>query len=139
LARSAYLLTLVVALAAGVSARGDDPPPAKDGDALQKALQARLDAAQKIYDVRLKEYQAGKATGDLFFQAQKQLLMAQLDMRDKKADRVAIYEKNRDRAAEAKKIADAKGAAGVISIADQLQAEYELRDAEVLLEREKGK
>ena len=139
LARPAYLLGLVVTLAAGVSARGDDPPPAKDDDVLPKLLQARLEAAQKIYDVRLKEYQAGKATGDLLIQAQKQLLMAELDMRDKKADRVAICEKNRDRGAFAKKLADARREAGHGGLADALQAEYELRDAEVLLEREKRK
>jgi len=125
LARPACLLAFVVGLAAAPLARGDEPP-AKDGDALPKLLQSRREAAQKVYDARLEEYQAGKSVAELLIQAQKQLLMAELDLCDKKEDRVAACEKNRDRAAEAKKLADAKFEAGKIGRSDRWQAEYEL-------------
>jgi hypothetical protein len=118
-------------------AEGDAPAP--EGDDLKKLLEARLDAAKKVYDARLQQFQAGKIAPDLVFMAQKQLLMAELEVRDKKEDRVAACQKNVDRAADARKIADLKAQAGTISADGLAQAEYELLDAKILLEREKMK
>ena len=131
--------TCRVHLVAEKKADGDAPAPAKEGDALKKLLQARLEAAQKVYDVRMEEFKTGRITTDPLLAAQKQLLMAELDMQDKKEDRVAVCQKNVERATEAKKLAETSQKAGLGSAADALQAEYELRDAEVLLEREKMK
>jgi outer membrane protein TolC len=135
----------LLALAAGLmvahagARAADTQPPAKDSEALKKLLQARFDAAQKVYDARMQQFQAGIITPALLLEAQKQLLMAELDLRDKKEDRVAVCQKNVDRAAEAKKIAEVQHEAGKMATADYQQAEYELRDAEILLEREKMK
>jgi outer membrane protein TolC len=136
---AAPLLALALVLAAVPAVAQADDQPAQDGEALKKALQARYDAAQRVYNARMQQFQAGSIGTDVLFAAQKQLLQAELDLRDKKDDRVTVCQKNVDRAAEARKIADLQHQAGKLSMADYLQADYELQDAKVLLEREKMK
>ncbi|HVS36986.1 MAG TPA: transglutaminase domain-containing protein, partial [Gemmataceae bacterium] len=124
---------------AAANAGGDAPAPAKDEDALKKLQQAKLEAAQKLVQLRTAEYQAGKIALDPLFAAEKELATTELDMQDKKEDRVALCQKIVDRAQEIKQIAEKRLDAGLGSPADVLQAEYELLDAQIHLEREKRK
>ena len=136
----ACLIAACLALFAGAAptVRADEKAPAPE-DKLKKLLQARLEAAQKVCDVRVAEYQAGRVAFESVAAAEKQLLTAQLELSDKKEDRVAACEKNLEFCTEIKKMAAARLKAGQGSPADDLQAECERLEAEILLEREKAK
>jgi outer membrane protein TolC len=135
----AFGIGLCLVLAAGSLARADDAKPdAKDGDKLLKLLQARVDAAQKLCDLRMEQYKAGRIGIEQVAAAGKRLCTAQLALTEKKESRVSICEKNLELCTTIKQLADQRHNAGVGSAADVEQAEYERLEAEILLEREKA-
>ena len=93
------VLAVGAALAAAGAARGDDPkPPAKGDDAVQKLLRARLEAAQDSYNFRLEQYRAGRLDIAQLEGAARRLFTAELELLDKKEDRVSACQKNLERA-----------------------------------------
>jgi hypothetical protein len=118
---------------------GAAPAPPPDDGELKKLLQARFEAAQKVYDSKMHLFQTGRISMDMVYAALKQLVKAELEVHDKKEDRVAACQKLVDRAADVKKIVQGKFEAGNVADFDVQQAEYELLDAKILLEREKMK
>ena len=103
--RVLFVLAVGAALAAAGAARGDDPkPPAKGDDAVQKLLQARLEAAQDSYNLRLEQYRAGRLDIAQLEGAARRLFTAELELLDKKEDRVSACQKNLERCAMVKEL-----------------------------------
>jgi hypothetical protein len=118
--------------------QGPKPPTVDDGQ-LKKLLEARVEAAQKVFDGELMAFQASKSTSAGLYKAGRQLLTAQLDFMEKQEDRVAACEQNLERAAARKKMADEQHEKGFIGDEELLRAQCDRLEAEILLEREKVK
>jgi outer membrane protein TolC len=133
-------LAVLAASAAGSRAWADDAKPeGQDDDKLKTLLRTRLEVAQNIYNLRMEEYKAGKIAPDGLLEAGKQLFKSQLDLAEKKEDRVAACQKNLERWTQMKNMADTKYNAGLLTKADVQEVEYERLEAEILLEKEKAK
>lgn len=136
---TATTVSLVVAPAKPDKPADDPQPPAKDEAKLHELLQARLEAAQKAYKVRMAQYAAGAQGFDQLEAAERRIFTAELELLDKKEDRVSACEKNLERCAAVKEYAERKLKTGFGGMADVADAEYDRLDAAVLLEREKIK
>jgi hypothetical protein len=114
--------------------------PAKGDDELRKLQKERYNAALKEVQLRYEYVKAGKALAlDVIADASRRLLDAELDLAEKPADRVAVYEKQLEFAKDVEKIIEARAAAGFrdFSAADVEQARYARLTAEVNLLRAK--
>jgi RNA polymerase sigma factor (sigma-70 family) len=111
----------------------DDGPKQK----LQKLLRERRDAAKEEADARMQEFLAGRGTLDIALEAHVRLLKAELELSDKKEDRIKAHEAYLERATEMAEINKARFDDGKISIADYKRTEYVRLDAEIGLLREK--
>jgi hypothetical protein len=118
----------------------DDPKPAApEDDKLKTLLRTRLEVAQALYDLRMLQFKAGRVASDQLVAAGKQLFKSQLDLAEKKEERVSACEKNLERWTTIKQMADAQFNAGKLDPADHKQVEYERVEAEIILEQEKAK
>jgi RNA polymerase sigma factor (sigma-70 family) len=119
----------------------DTKTPAKSAEAMRKLLKERRDMAELEVKVRYAQYLAGAqaVTLDLILEGSKRLLKAELELSEKKADRLAAYEQFVKLTKEIAEICKRKFEAGRISQADLAQAEYERLDAEIALERERAR
>ena len=119
----------------------DTKTPAKSAEAIRKLLKERRDMAELEVKVRYDKYRAGAqdATLDLILEGSKRLLKAELELSEKKADRLAAREQFVKLTKEIAEIVKAKYNVGRVSQADLAQAEYERLDAEIALERERAR
>jgi RNA polymerase sigma factor (sigma-70 family) len=117
------------------------PAPAKpkDGGRLSELLQKRSEIAKAEFDARHQEWLAGRGTQDILLGASRRLLQADLERARTKAERLAARKAFLDRATEVAKLSEAGFEAGRVRAADHYQAEFYRLDAEIELEREKGR
>jgi outer membrane protein TolC len=113
--------------------------PAKPSEKLQALLKARLEAAKTEVDARNKEFEAGRGTLVFIFDASKRLLQAELEVSDKKSDRLAAYEAFLKLAKEIEETNKQRFDDGKIPVQDLAQATYYRLEAEIWLEREKDR
>jgi RNA polymerase sigma factor (sigma-70 family) len=162
--KTAAVMVLAVALLAGgagiwgyaarANPAADDSPPqaAKQegkrttdvadnerAERLKALLKERQDAAAKEFEHRHREFLAGRGTLDIVIGASGRLLKADLELAANKPARVAAREAHCDRLKEFHDINTARYEAGRITVADLKQTEYFYKDAEIELEREKGR
>jgi outer membrane protein TolC len=116
-----------------------EKPPAKPGEKLKALLKARIKSAKEMREGRLAKYEVGKTTLALVIEAHRLLLVAELDARDAKKDRVAVCEENLKSMETVKEISVLKREADKIGDADVAEVEYHFLDAQIQLEREKAK
>lgn len=119
----------------------DTKTPAKPAEEMRKLLKERRDMAELEVKVRYDKYRAGAqdATLDLVLEASKRLLKAELELSEKKVDRLAAHERLVELTKHMSQIVEAKYKVGRVSQADYAQAEYERLDAEIALERERAR
>lgn len=123
--------------AAPAPAEGFTPAAGPRSEKEQKLLQDWCDTAKKAFEAHKQEFVAGKIVPETVFSAAQRLLTAEVQRGRSKADRVAAYEANLERAMDVVKVAREKLEAGRISNADVDDAECFRLEAEFLLEREK--
>jgi outer membrane protein TolC len=120
--------------------KGNAPiPEDKNMEKLTELLKALREAAQIEFDVRHQEFLAGRGTLDFELAAARRLLAAELELSDKKEERLKAYEDYLERMREFENVNQGRFQAGKISIADLKRAEYERLEAEIWLERAKAK
>jgi hypothetical protein len=105
--------------------------PAKGDDELHKLLKERYNAALEEVQVRFKQVIAGTGNPDELARAGRRLLHARLELCEKAADRVPVYEQQLELARMVEKIQKARHDAGQVSVADWDQARYERLDIEI--------
>ena len=69
----------------------------------------------------------------------RRLFTAELELLDKKEDRVSACQKNLERCTMVKELAETRNKAGLGGAAEVADAEYDRLDAAILLEREKAR
>jgi RNA polymerase sigma factor (sigma-70 family) len=106
---------------------------------LKELLQARRDAAQQQALARMDEFQAGRGTLDICLEANRLLLKAELELSEKKEDRIKAHERYLERIAWMFEVNTARFNDGKISIADHSQTMYFRLEAEIDLLREKAR
>jgi RNA polymerase sigma factor (sigma-70 family) len=119
----------------------DIKTPAKSAQAIRKLLKDRLDAAEVETKVRYEKHLAGAqdATVDVTLGAFQRLLKAELELSEKREDRLAALERHVRLTTEIAEICQRKFDVGRISRADLAQTEYERLSAEITLERERAR
>ncbi len=114
---------------------------------LKALLKQRREQAKTELTIRYELYRVGAnepTTGapitlTMLHAASKHLLKAEVELSEKKADRLAAHEKNVKLLKEVAKITEAQFRVGKVSTAALAQAQYEQLDAEIALEREKAR
>jgi hypothetical protein len=106
---------------------------------LKEVLQARLKAAQLQVMERIQAYLAGHGTLDLCLEAQRLLLKAELEVSEKKEDRIKAHERYLELILLMHQVNKSRYEAGKISIADYAQSDYFRQEAEIDLLREKAR
>lgn len=119
--------------------RKEETKPVKGAEDLPALLKARLEVAQKEYEARKAEFEAGRGTFDGMKDSAHRLLTAQVEASDKKADQIAAYQAHLGRMREAEAyvnrlFGDGRAAAGL-----WYQACYHRLEAEIWLARAKRK
>jgi outer membrane protein TolC len=149
---SVFVLILVVISGTGVGAyhlygqapapETDKPTakgPEKEDDTLTTLMQERLKLAQQEMKACEKEYKSGKLHLDALVAASKNLLKAEIELSMKRADRFAARERHIKVMEAWVKNVQGWHQAGVASPAELLNAQYQLVDAKIDLEREKAR
>ncbi|HXG08981.1 MAG TPA: RNA polymerase sigma factor [Gemmataceae bacterium] len=113
-------------------------PPVRAQEKLQGLLKARLQAAKTEVETRTQEFQAGRCRLDIMLAALERLLRAELEMSDRKADRITAYQGNLTRLKQIEDTCQALFQAGRLGTSDMAQATYARLEAEILLERAKA-
>jgi RNA polymerase sigma factor (sigma-70 family) len=108
---------------------------------LQKLLKDRRDMAEQELRVLREQFQEGSqaVSLDMIVECSKRLLKAELESSNKKADRLAAYERHLGWVNTYVKAKKAMFEAGRTSPAELARAEYERLDVEIELEREKAR
>jgi outer membrane protein TolC len=119
-------------------ARGSEDA-VKGNEKVRPLLQAKIQTAREMYNVRIQAYKVGAVSLDRVLEAGRLIVAAELDLLDKKGERVAACEKNLELCTETKKMADIRQKVGQGTAGDVLEAECERLDAAILLEKEKAK
>jgi hypothetical protein len=121
---------------------GDDPTKGKGKKAqmspkIRALLEKKLEIMRKFVEFAARAHKDGVGSFAELMHAQKQLAAVELELAESPKERVAIYEKllewSRQAEEEAKKLAKA----GVQSTSELLQAQLQVLDAELALERAK--
>ena len=86
-------IAAAVVVAAAVAADAPESPPAESSQKLQSLLNERRDTLRKLVDATESKYRSGEATLDSVLRASEQLLEAELDLAETKAERIAVREK----------------------------------------------
>jgi RNA polymerase sigma factor (sigma-70 family) len=130
----------------GADARPQDRPPAlAAGDdvgakRVAELLKLRRDAAEAVFEFRIKKVEAGAALADeAFFACSLRLHQAELDLCRTRAERVEACTTHMNRMNRADQILQAQFQAGKINIGDGAVGTYYRADAELRLERAKAK
>ncbi len=115
--------------------------PAKDERAtrLKELLAKRTEVAEKEFEARRAEWEAGKLYFDFLTASAKRLLTARLEEAETKARRIDIREAYLKVVKEFEDVITAQYEAGRKPIAEVCQIQYERMTAEIELEREKAK
>ena len=113
--------------------------PAEGDTALRKLQKERFNAALAETRARYEEFLAGKGTQDTLVSSVHRLSLAELDLTDKPAERVAILERVVAMYKDADQVAEVRYQAGRISVADRQEARYQYLNAQIELLREKEK
>lgn len=90
------VIVVAVAVGAGWIALAEEPQDVGQAslDAqLDKLLLERRDTQRRLLDYVTKSYKSGTTTFEMVFQAQSQLLAAELDLAEEKSQRIGILEK----------------------------------------------
>jgi hypothetical protein len=123
---------------ASAGAQGQkDPPPAKAGDAEAPLKKEMLEEARKVYELNVKQYQAGDgglAAENLYVWSGR-WLEAELDVAADAAARAAALKAHLDRMKDAEKLAAALWKAGQGRAADAAAGRYYRAQAELWLAR----
>ncbi len=121
------------------------PPGKQENKRLKELLKQRRERAEKQLTIRYDLYRAGAnepgtgtpVTLTLLIAASKCLLRSELELSEKKADRLAAYERHLKLSKKFADITEAQYKVGRVGEAALAQAQYEHLDAEIALEREK--
>lgn len=125
----------------------DKKPAAMTNERFQKLLKQRRDMAEKEWKIRSELYREGAnepgmnapITLRMVFEASKHVLKAELELSNKKAERLAAREGHLKRMKEVTNISESQYEVGRVSTAAFASALYEQLDAEIELEREKAR
>jgi RNA polymerase sigma factor (sigma-70 family) len=109
------------------------------GDKMKTLLKDCYEAAHTEVRTRYQQYLAGRGTLDILTGAFLRLLEAEKELSDKKPDRIAAREHHLQRVKQIEEIVQAQYQAGRASLADHAQARFWRLQAEIWVEREKGK
>jgi hypothetical protein len=110
---------------------------AKGDDELHKLMKERYNAALEEVRVRFKQFLNGIGNPNELGHAGRRLLHARLELCEKAAERVPVYEQHLELARMVEKIQKARHDAGQASVADWDQARVERLDVEIQLLRAK--
>jgi outer membrane protein TolC len=143
---AAVLLGLTI-LAAGAGllaprwpvAVAEETTPAARAEDLQPLLKARYEAAKDELEARRREFEAGRGTLDLLFEAAGHALKSRTELSDKPGDHVAALQEYLDVVKDIFQINRERFEAGRIAIQDLKLAEYHHLDAQIQLARAKAK
>ncbi len=106
---------------------------------LKEVLQARREAAQELVNARIEEFLAGRSPLDLVVEAQRLLLRAELEISEKKEDRMKALERHLEFEVLLHKFNKIRYEARKIGPADYARSNYTLQEAEIELLREKAR
>jgi hypothetical protein len=112
---------------------------AKVSDKLRALLKGQYEAALAETTARWEEFIAGRGTLDLLFGASLRLLEAERALSDKKADQVVALENQWKRMRVMEGVNQARFDAGRVPIAELSQTKFYRIQAEIWLERARGK
>jgi outer membrane protein TolC len=112
---------------------------AKAEDRLPSLLKERVEVAKQWVADRTAEYEAGRGTLFILLDTSRQLLQAELEASDKKADQLAALDAYLKRAKHLEELNKQRYDEGRLSRADMSQSTYYRLEAEILLERAKAK
>jgi RNA polymerase sigma factor (sigma-70 family) len=120
---------------------GDKPPAAgrRGPDPLRPLLEAKVKAAEVELDARMKEFAAGRGTLDICLGASRRVVEAQREMGLKKEDWIAVLEAHTKLTKEIHETNVGRFNAGRIAVQDVKESEYYYLEAQIWLERAKGK
>jgi hypothetical protein len=111
----------------------------RGGDRMRNLLRARHHAAVTELEARFKDFLAGLGTLDILLKASERVLKVELEMSTTKADLIAARESHLGVVKTIHEVNRGRFNAGRIAIQDVVQAEYFRLDAEIDLERAKGR
>ena len=125
----------------------DKKPTPMTKERFQKLLKERRDMAEEVWKIRYALYKDGSnepgtnapTTLRMLLDASKQLMKAELELSKNKAERLEARKKHLKWAKETTNITEAHYRVGRVSRASFASALYEQLDAEIELEREKGR
>jgi RNA polymerase sigma factor (sigma-70 family) len=106
---------------------------------LKEVLQARREAAEEMVNARIQEFLAGRISLDLVVEAQRLLLKAELEVSEKKEDRMRALERYLEFKVLLHQVNKARYEARKIGPADYAESNYSLQEAEIELLREKAR
>ena len=128
---------------AAASNKKDDPPkhvaPAVVDRTEATCIAELFEAADREFDARKKEFEAGIGTPEFLYGASRRLLQAELEKSRGKTERIAALEAQLTRMAEFEKFNRLRFEAGQIATADFESARFYRCEAELNLLREKKK
>jgi RNA polymerase sigma factor (sigma-70 family) len=116
-----------------------EPSNAGRSEKEQQLLEDWCAVAKKAYDDYKEEFLRGKIVPRPAIDASRNLLRAQVERSDNRADRLAAYEAHLQRMKDIADVAKIKLDAGKMAASDFEDAECHRIEAEILLEREKAK
>jgi hypothetical protein len=129
------IAVVVLLCLAGLGAADDKTPAERVKDLLQQ----RRDALQAAVEVRRKEYAAGRATAADLLRPARLLFLAELDLADKPADRLALCDRFAPVVKEAAEGIEALHKAGRLGEPDYSLGRAACREDEVALARQRLK
>jgi hypothetical protein len=113
--------------------------PEKEADTLAALMQERLKLAQKELAVSQALFENARVDFDVVATAWKNVLKADLELRTKRADRIAVYERHIKVLEQTAKLAQVRYEAARATELGLLRLRYLLVDAKIELEREKSR
>jgi hypothetical protein len=111
----------------------------RESNTLKDLLKARYVVASEEVSARFMEFMTGRGTLDIFISSTRRLLDAERELSGKRDAQIAAMEKQLRLLKEAEKVNQARYDAGRITVQDLAQIKYNRLDAEIALERAKGR
>ena len=104
---------------------------------LTALLNERREVLRKLVDAAEQRYRAGAATLEAAIRASNQLLEAELELADTKAERIAVHEKLVGNLQRLEQVAEARRAAAAAALEEVLEAKAARLKGEITLLRER--
>jgi outer membrane protein TolC len=136
--RLTWLIAGITVVIAAVAAAQAVPKQNASGDPLQDLLKQRRDTLRELVDYLEAAFRQGVGSAESVALASSELLDAELDMAQSKAERIAIREKMVENLKEQEKMVEARNQAGMSRPGEMLRARAGRLKAEIDLLREKG-